>query len=147
MIISAGKYVEEIIEAVTIPVVRIHRGKVSFATAVKEARSYSNAVAILARDSVFYNAAIQYKSTFDEGMIVEKFVSEEEIPAILERLKAQGIQVLVTGTRGKRHALQYGFRCVNVPFEEEDLMVALQELSLIHISSLNLLMANQGPPF
>lgn len=127
VIISAGKYVEEIMEAVTIPVVRIHRGKVSFATAVKEARSYSNAVAILARDSVFYNAAIQYKSTFDEGMIVEKFVSEDEIPAILERLKAQGTQVLVTGTRGKKCALQYGFRCVNVPFEEEDLMVALQE--------------------
>lgn len=127
VIISAGKYGEEIMKAVTTPVVRIHRSKISFATAVKEARSYSQNAAILAREGVFYNAAIQFKSLFNEGITVEKFVEDHEIPGILNRLKVRNIQVLVTGTRGRKIALNHGFTCVSVPFEEEDLNAAVQE--------------------
>ncbi|WP_320957790.1 sigma 54-interacting transcriptional regulator [Enterocloster asparagiformis] len=127
VIISAGKYGEDIVQAVDIPVVRIHRSKISFATAVKEARSYSPAVAILARDGVFFNAASQYTALFNEGITVESFIDDSEIPDILNRLKRQGIQVLVTGTRGRRRALANGFRCVSVPFEEEDMVAAIQE--------------------
>lgn len=127
VIISAGKYGDDIVKAVDIPVVRIHRSKISFATAVMEARSRSSKVAILARDGVFFNAAVQYKSLFNEEIIVEKFTDDGEIPDILDRLKAQDIQVLVTGTRGRRRALASGFCCVSVPFEEEDMAAAIQE--------------------
>lgn len=127
VIITAGKFGELIREQITIPIVTVRRGKISFAVALKEAKRYSDRVAILGRQGVFLSAALQYKALLNEEIQVQGFESEAELASALALFKSQGIEVLITGTRGRRYASMEGFHCVCVPFEREDLLFALRE--------------------
>jgi len=127
VIISSGGYCDYLSQKVDVPVVAIRRSRFPFAGALKKARALSSKVAILAREGVFYDAACQYVSTFDDPVPIEHFRRDEDIMENLRRLKADGIEVLVVGSWGGQIAPTLGFTCITVPFEERDLMSAVYE--------------------
>lgn len=127
VVISSGGYCDYLSQKVDVPVVAIRRSRFPFAGALKKARALSSKVAILAREGVFYDAACQYVSTFDDPVPIEHFRRDEDIMENLRRLKADGIEVLVVGSWGGQIAPTLGFTCITVPFEERDLMSAVYE--------------------
>ncbi len=127
VIVSSGGYYDLLTQVVDIPVVTIKRSRIPFATAVKEAKSVSPEVAILARNGVFLAAAEQYNLAFDDSVPIENFENNEELLAKLSSLRDRGIKVLVVGSWGSRVAPAFGFTCVTVPFDESDIMSAIFE--------------------
>lgn len=127
VVISSGGYCDCLSKKVDVPVVAIRRSRFPFAGALKQARALSSKVAILAREGVFYDAACQYVSTFDDPVPIEHFHRDEDIMENLCRLKTDGIEVLVVGSWGGQIAPTLGFTCITVPFEERDLMSAVCE--------------------
>jgi len=127
IIVSSGGYYDFLTKTVDIPVVTIKRSRIPFATAVREAKSVSSEVAILARNGVFLTAAEQYSSVFDDPVPIESFENNDELMAKLSSLKERGIKVLVVGSLGIRFAPAFGFTCVTVPFDESDILSAIHE--------------------
>lgn len=127
VIVSSGGYYDLLTQVVDIPVVTIKRSRIPFATAVKEAKSVSPEVAILARNGVFLAAAEQYNLAFDDSVPIENFENNEELLAKLSSLRDRGIKVLVVGSWGSRVAPAFGFTCVTVPFDESDILSAIFE--------------------
>lgn len=127
VVISSGGYYEFLSKHIDIPVISIKRSRIPFANAVKEAKKLSGQTAILARTGVFQTAAEQYKTFFNDPILLEIFENEEQLREKLLLLKQQNIKVLVAGSWGSRLAPEYGFSCVTVPFEERDILEAIYE--------------------
>lgn len=127
IIVSSGGYYDFLTKTVDIPVVTIKRSRIPFATAIREARSVSSEVAILARNGVFLAAAEQYSSVFDDPVPIESFENNDELMVKLSSLKERGIKALVVGSWGIRYAPAFGFTCVTVPFDESDILNSIDE--------------------
>ncbi len=127
VIISSGGYYNVLVRSVDVPIVQVTRTWAGIPQAVAEARKISERTAILAKTGVFQIAGEQYRAKHADDIRIEQFTEDEECVRKLKMLKEEGYEALVCGSRGSRLAEEMGFQVITVPFEEADVVHAVEE--------------------
>ncbi|MDO4193348.1 MAG: sigma 54-interacting transcriptional regulator [Erysipelotrichaceae bacterium] len=127
VIVTAGGYYDYLYERLDRPVIKVRRSFATIALVTKRAREKSDKVGFLARQGILFESALKYKEEFNDPIVLEEFKDDEELIAKLKKMKEMGIEVLIVGSRGSAIAPKYGFKCIVVPFEDQDVMEAIRE--------------------
>ncbi|MBR3342846.1 MAG: sigma 54-interacting transcriptional regulator [Solobacterium sp.] len=127
VIVTAGGYYDYLYERLDRPVIKVRRSFATIALVTKRAREKSDKVGFLARQGILFESALKYKEEFNDPIVLEEFKDDKELIAKLKKMKEMGIEVLIVGSRGSAIAPKYGFECIVVPFEDQDVMEAIRE--------------------
>ncbi|MBQ9154746.1 MAG: sigma 54-interacting transcriptional regulator [Solobacterium sp.] len=127
IVVTSGGYFDYLFERLSIPLIKVRRSFATIALVTKWARKRSDHVGFLARQGILFDSARKYKEEFDDPIVLETFSNDAELHEKLKKLKEMGIEVLIVGSRGSVAAPQYGFDCIVVPFEKQDITEAVFE--------------------
>lgn len=133
VIITAGRYPELLMPKLPVPVVTLNYSTISFAKAVSAAKKISKKVGFFLRYGRIYNIALMYKSTFRDNVLLAGFEDDRDAGKALEYLRANHVEVIICGGRGKILMEKYGysFEFVRVTYEPSDLTFAMEEAEQI----------------
>jgi transcriptional regulator with PAS, ATPase and Fis domain len=127
IIISTGVNGQFLLDNVNIPVVLIKRSYYSFAYAIHEALRISSNISIVGRNGQYMETAKKNLDLFPFKIVTKGFDRIEEIPEIIDEIKAAGINVVIGTASALSYAQKNDMHCLYVPFEEIDIINAINE--------------------
>lgn len=127
VIISAGAAARAIMRLGSVPLVMIRRSSASFTRAVKEALTYTDAIAIACLPGRHHEAALRAQEISAIPIEVACIREQSQLSPVVAALKEKGIGRLVGYEDAVVEARAQGLPAAMVPFEEDDILQAVTE--------------------